>query len=97
MTTRAEIEADIYAKGSLNRDHLLAFLRLAPTSDSQDLSTATRQWIQRLHDDPYYSKVTFPQGDIDRITSDLESYGHITHETILGAEPNIQEFKGSQL
>ncbi len=97
MNTRAEIEADIWDKASVNREHLFAFLRLLPTSDATAIETTVRTWLQRLHDDPYYSKVTFPQADgeygsaIDRIISDLSTYGRVTAETIINAEPNIME------
>ena len=93
MNTRAEIEADIYEKASVNRGHILAFLRLLPTSDAQAISTATRTWLNRLHADPYYSKIIFPAADgefgsgIDRIIGDIDSYGRITAETLLEAPP----------
>lgn len=93
MNTRAEIEQDIYLKASVNREHLLAFLRLLPTNDSQAISTAVKTWLERLHADPYYSKISFPQvdgeygGAIQRILDDLSSYGRITHETIIDAPP----------
>lgn len=99
MKTRAEIEQDIWNKASVNREHLLAFVRLIPTSDSQAIQVALKQWLQRLHEDPHFSKVRFPNGDvndagmlpnhIDRILDDLSSYGHITQETIKGGVPNI--------
>lgn len=93
MNTRAEIEQDIWEKASVNREHILAFLRLLPTNDSRDLSTATTVWLQRLHADPHYSKISFPQvdgeygGGIDRIIGDLASYGRVTQETIIEAPP----------
>lgn len=98
MNTRAEIEADIYDKGSVNREHLLAFLRLIPTSDSQVIAGTVKVWLQKLHTDPHFSRVSFPQVDgeyggvIDRVLNDLESYGRVQHETIIGAEP-APEFK----
>lgn len=93
MNTRAEIEADIYEKASVNREHLLAFLRLIPTNDSQVVEKTVKVWLQRLHDDPHFSKVSFPQADgeygsaIDRIIGDLQSFGRVTQETILDAPP----------
>lgn len=102
MDTRAAIEADIYAKGSVNIEHLTAFLRLIPNSDSEAIGTAVKQWLQRLHDDPHFSKVFFPTevnthtlgvpgNAIDRVVSDLENYGRVTHETLIDAEPGIYE------
>lgn len=102
MNTRTEIEADIWERASVNREHILAFMRLIPTSDSTALSTAIRQWLQRLHDDPHFSKVSFPQeslsGDlgvhghgIDRILEDLAGYGRVTHETLIDAPANTME------
>lgn len=99
MNTRAEIEQDIWDKASVNREHLLAFMRLIPTSDSQAIQVSVKQWLQRLHDDPHFSKVSFPQMDsndagmapnvLERILTDLSSYGHVTQETVIGADPNI--------
>lgn len=88
MNDRASIEKDIYAHGSVNRHHLLAFLRLLPTSDVQAIQTAVNQWLIKLHDNPYYSKVTFDSDAISRVVQDLESYGRVTQETVIGAPPN---------
>lgn len=97
MNTRAEIEADIWQKGSVNREHLFAFLTLIPTSDAQAISTAVGVWLQKLHNDPYYSRVTFPQVDgntgdlgvnsnaLQRILDDLSNYGYVSHDTIIDA------------
>lgn len=93
MNTRAEIEQDIYDKASVNREHLLAFLRLIPTNDSQVIHSTVETWLKRLHADPHFSRITFPQvdgeygGAIDRILNDLTSYGRVTHETIIDAPP----------
>lgn len=100
MNTRADIEADIWQKGSVNREHLLAFLKLIPTSDGAAVKSAVEVWLRRLHDDPHYSKISFPVESgtdslgvpgsaIDRVLSDLTNYGRVTHETVLGAGPNI--------
>lgn len=83
----ADIEADVWQKGSLNREHLFQFLRLLPNNDSDAVSEATKAWLTKMHQDPKYSNVVFPQGDIDRVLSDLDSYGRVTHETLLDAPP----------
>lgn len=106
MNTRADIEADIYQKGSVNREHVLAFLRLLPTSDAQAISSAVQTWLQRLHDDPYYSKVNFPTeanqdalgvagGGIQRVLDDLSSYGYVSASTIIDAPDTTM--KGKEL
>lgn len=85
MTTIEEIKAAIWEAGSVNRDHLLAFLTLQNTSDAGELSRRTASFLTGLHNDPYYSKVVFPQGDIERVLGDLSSYGRVTQETIIDA------------
>lgn len=106
MDTRAAIEEDIRSKGSVNLEHLKAFVKLIPTNDAEGVKTAVKTWLQRLHDDPTLTTVHFPTevgtetlgvpgNSIDRVLSDLESYGRLTHETLIGAEPNIYEPKDS--
>ena len=89
--TRAEIEQDIWNKGTLDRTHLFNFLKLIPTSDGQDIKAAVNAWLSRLHKDPHFSKISFHQTTIDRVLSDLESYGHVTHETVIDAKSSIME------
>lgn len=91
MTTREDIEQDIWNQGTVTRQHLFAFLQLIPTSDGQQVAVLVKTWLNRLHSDPHFSNVTFPGSAIDRVISDLESYGRVTHETVIGAEPGIME------
>jgi putative heme iron utilization protein len=89
--TREQIETDIRSRGSVERQHLLDFLKLLPTSDATQVKTLVRTWLEKLHNDPNFSAITFSSDGIDRVLGDLESYGRVTHETVLGAEPNIME------
>ncbi len=97
MKTRAEIEQDIWEKGSLNREHVLAFVSLLPDNDAANLRVAVKQWLGKLNDDPRLTKIFFipetttnqfgvHQNPADRILADLDNYGRIQHETIIGAE-----------
>lgn len=86
----ADIEADVYEQGAVNRTHILDFLRLLPTNDGQAVAQAVRDWLEKLHNDPTYDRVFFPQGDIDRILGDLDSYGRLLHETVIDAPPPPQ-------
>lgn len=99
MTTRDAINKRIYEDGSVNRNHLADFLRTIETNDSMTVEATVRQWLQELHDDPHYSKISFPRENIDglgvsgdvitRVLSDLQSYGRVTHETLIGAPDTI--------
>jgi hypothetical protein len=99
MMTRDEINQAIYKDGSVNREHILEFLRTIPTNDTMAIQAEVRTWLQTLHDDPYYSKISFPNENLDglgvsgnaitRILGDLENYGRVTHETVIDAPPNI--------
>lgn len=95
--TLQEIEADVYQNGAVNRNHVLEFLKLQPTSDQVTITAALKNWLEKLHNDPYYSKVRFPTGDVERILSDLESYGYVTHATIIDAPPPPDVKPGSVL
>lgn len=83
----ADVEQDIWQQGVVNREHLLDFLRLLPTSDTLAIRAAVKDWLLKLHHDPKFSKVSFPEGDISRILDDLASYDRVRHETIIGAPP----------
>lgn len=98
MESLQAIESDIWQKASVNREHVLAFLALQPSSDGPTLANSLRSWLQKLHDDPHFSKVNFPVESnhttgqvfgnaIDRIVADISSYGYPTHESIIGAPP----------
>lgn len=79
----AALKKDIKHRGSVDREHLLEFLRLLPTNDGDAVAKEVRQWLQSLHEDPELERVQFPQGDIDAILSDLGSYGRLSPETTL--------------
>lgn len=85
MATLQDIEASVKAGGTLTRNHLLAFLELINTSDSNQISAQVKAWLTKLHEDPTYTTVVFPQGDIDRVLEDLASYGRLQPNTILEA------------
>lgn len=78
-----ELNAKVYERGHIDREHLLEFLTLIDTNDAQSIIAEVRKWLTSLHDDPTYSKVVFPQGDIDAVIGDLDSYGRVQSETIL--------------
>lgn len=80
------LNQDINLKGHVDREHLLKFLTLIPNTDGQVIVQEVRDWLQGLHDDPTYANVIFPQGDIDAILGDLDSYGKVSSQT-------IQQFK----
>lgn len=73
----------VYERGHIDREHLLEFLTLIPSTDDQQIISEVRNWITGLHDDPKYSHIKFPAGDIDAIISDLDSYGRVQAKTIL--------------
>lgn len=78
-----KLNNDVWEKGRVDREHLLHFLTLLPTSEAKVLITEVSNWLESLHNDPKYSKIVFPQGDIDAIIGDLDSYGRVQPETIL--------------
>ena len=77
------LNADVKAHGAVDRAHLLSFLKLQTNSDGSQIVANVKVWLQGLHDDPTYERVVFPQGDIDAILGDLDSYGRVQPETIL--------------
>lgn len=74
---------EVYKRGAVDRAHLMDFLALVDTSDAEQIVKEVRAWLQNLHDDPKFSKVTFRDGDIDAILGDLDSYGRVQPETIM--------------
>lgn len=72
----------VYDNGGIDREHLLEFLTLIDTNDSGTIIAEVKNWLTKLHEDPKYSKVSFPNGDIDAIIGDLDSYGRVQPETI---------------
>lgn len=73
----------VYENGGIDREHLLEFLTLIDTNDATTVIAEVKNWLTKLHEDPKYTKVRFPQGDIDAIIGDLDSYGRVQPETIL--------------
>lgn len=79
----AELNDRIYQRASVDRADMLEFLTLIDTNDAKTIIEEVKSWLQSLHDDPKYSKIIFPRGDIDAIIGDLDSYGRLQPETIL--------------
>lgn len=73
----------VYENGGIDREHLLEFLTCIDTNDAPTIIAEVRNWLTKLHDDPKYTRVRFPKGDIDAIIGDLDSYGRVQPETIL--------------
>ncbi len=87
--TLSEIEADIYKRGSVNREHVLEFLKNQPTTNATHLEEAIEAWLKQISDNPKYSKVVFGDDQIEKVVDDLNSYGRVQPETILEAyDPN---------
>lgn len=78
-----ELNAKVYNKTSVDREHLMEFLTLIDTNDAQTIIREVKNWLQNLHDDPAFDKIRFPQGDIDAVIGDLDSYGRVQPEHIL--------------
>ncbi len=80
------LNQDVKDRGHIDREHLLKFLTLIPDNDTNTVIGEVKGWLQALHDDPEYDTITFPQGDIDAVIGDLDSYGRVNPLT-------IQQFK----
>lgn len=78
----------VYEKGLVDREHLIEFLTYIDTNDAQSIITEVKNWLQNLHDDPHFNKIRFPQGDIDAVIGDLDSYGRVQAEHILQFKQN---------
>lgn len=78
-----KLNEKVYERASVDREHLLEFLTLIDTSDGKQIVAEVQKWLKDLHEDPHFDKVTFPQGDIDAIVGDLDSYGRVQAETIM--------------
>lgn len=81
----SDIEADIYAKASFNREHVLAWLTLNKALPSDKQQEGMEAWMTKLHSDPKFSRIRFnsdpgaPQlgvhsHPIKRVLDDLENY-----------------------
>lgn len=79
----SQLNNKVYERGMIDREHLLDFLTCVDTNDQKAIVTAVKDWLQSLHDDSKYSKIIFPQNDIEAILGDLDSYGRVQPETIL--------------
>lgn len=79
----SKLNDKVYENGGIDREHLLEFLTLIDTNDAPAIIAEVKNWLTKLHDDPKYTKVRFPKGDIDAIIGDLDSYGRVQPETIL--------------
>jgi hypothetical protein len=78
-----KLNKDVWNRGRVDREHLMEFLTLIDNNDAQVIIKAVKSWLKDLHDDPKYDKVRFPDGDIDAIIGDLDSYGRLQPETIM--------------
>lgn len=81
-----ELNAKVYERGLVDREHLMKFLTLIDSNDAKHVIEAVQEWLNYLHNDPKFDKITFPRGDIDAIIGDLDSYGRIQPE-------HLAEFK----
>jgi hypothetical protein len=89
-----KLNDDIYEKARVDREHLLKFLTLIPTSDARVVAAEVRTWLKGLNDDPKYDQVSFPQGDIDAILTDLASYERLSPETLYALQqPSNRELR----
>lgn len=79
----SELNDKIYERAVVDREHLLEFLTLIDTNDANTIIAEVQKWLETLHDDPKFSKISFPKGDIDAIIGDLDSYGRVQPDTIL--------------
>jgi hypothetical protein len=84
----AALNEKIYQKAVVDREHLLEFLTLIKTNDAQDIIREVKTWLTQLHEDPKFDKVRFPQGDIDAIIGDLDSYGRVQPEHLFEYKSN---------
>jgi hypothetical protein len=78
----------IYEKGYVDREHLMEFLAGINTNDAQSVITEVKKWLTDLHNDPTFDKVRFPQGDIDAVIGDLDSYGRVQPDKLADYKGN---------
>lgn len=82
------LNAKVKERGYVDREHIVEFLTLIPTSEAMVIIREIKEWLQALHNDPTYEKVMFSQGDIDAIIGDLDSYGRVRPDTIYDFKEN---------
>lgn len=83
-----ELNAKVFERGYVDREHLLEFLSAIESNDADTIIREVKNWLTALHEDPHYDKVRFPQGDIDAVIGDLDSYGRLQAETVLQFKQN---------
>lgn len=76
------LNEDVKKREHVDREHLLHFLSLIPTNEAEHIILEVKNWLQQLHDDPKFEKITFPRNRIDAIIGDLDSYGRVQASTI---------------
>lgn len=81
-----ELNDDVKTKGFVDREHLMKFLSLISSNDGPTIVQEVEDWLQGLHNNPDFSSIVFPQGDIQAVLGDLDSYGRVQPLT-------IQQFK----
>ena len=84
----AALNAKVKDRGYVDREHLVEFLTIIPTNDGPTIILEVKEWLADLHKDPTYDTITFPNGDIDAIISDLDSYGRVSVQTIMEFKVN---------
>lgn len=78
-----KLNQEVKDKGFVDREHLMNFLALIPTNNAPDIIKEVKNWLEFLHNSADYSNITFPEGDINAILGDLDSYGRVSTDTIM--------------
>lgn len=81
-----KLNQQVKTRGYVDREDLMSLLKLIPTNEAKIIIQEVKDWLQGLHDNPDYASISFPQGDINAIIGDLDSYGRLQPLT-------IQQFK----
>ena len=81
-----QLNAKVKEAGYVDREHLLEFLTFIPDNNAEQVKNEVKNWLTSLHLDPAFDKIQFPDGHIDAVIGDLDSYGRVRPET-------IQQFK----
>lgn len=80
----------ILKRGHVDREHVLRFLTLIPTSEAEVIVREVKEWLESLHKDDELPKVNFPESTIKAILDDLESYKRIQSKTLLKLNEKIK-------
>lgn len=75
-----ELETQV-AQNGLNREEVLEFFKLLPTSDVNATRAMFFDWVESLSQ----AGIDVDMDFIDRVDHDLLKHGRLTHETIIGA------------